>query len=90
MQAYALRVMEQCSGTTSVIKCFVFIIFVFFGAVIVFVIFITFLGWSPARGFRTSLFPEFVHWTYLDFVSIVVSSRWLEKVPSCKTVFGEN
>ena len=56
---------------------------VFLGAVIVFCHSRHYLGQSLARGFRTSLFLN-LYGTYLDFVSIVVSSRWLEKIRHAK------
>ena len=71
------------------IKCLIFVMFVFFLGGHSCCHFRHFLGRSPARGFKTSLFPN-LYTGYLDFVSIVVSSRWLEKDSSCKTVFGEN
>ena len=88
VQAYALRIIEQCSGAPWVLKCLIFVIFVTFLGGYRFCHFRHFLGWSLAWGFRTSLFPNLSP-SYLEFISIVVSSRWLEKVRHAKQYRGK-
>ena len=51
---------KQCSGTTSVIKCLVFIIFVFFGAVIGFLSFSSLFGAVTGPGVSGRHFSEVV------------------------------
>ena len=68
------------------LKCIVFVIFeCLLGAVIDFVRFRHFLGAVAGPGFQdVFFFPNLYGTGNLDFVSIVVSSRWLEKVPHAK------
>ena len=84
MQAYALRVIKQCSGAPWVLKCLVFVIFVLFGCGHRFCHFHDLFGAVTGPGFQDVTFSRICTMTYLDFVSIVVSSRWLEKVPHAK------
>ena len=78
---------KQCSGTTSVIKCLVFIIFVFFGRS-------SFLSFSSlfravtGPGFQDVTFSEFVRYLF----GLCFHSRefaLVGKDSSCKTTSGK-
>ena len=88
MQAYALRVIKQCSGTTSVIKCLVFIIFVTFWEWSSFLSFSSLFGAVTGPGFQDVTFSEFVRYLF----GLCFHSRefaLVGKGSSCKTVSGK-